>query len=175
MIDRWPEGVAIAATIFLLVRLASDALGRWIERRTRMRRLRIARAGEMAGERLLVEAGYAVLGRQVETEWTVRVDGDSHPVTLRADLLVARRGARYVAEVKTGEHAPRIESSATRRQLLEYRLAFDVDGVLLIDPGAERIREVVFPLEGAPPPSRSVLPLLLAALAGGAIALFLAT
>ena len=33
-----------------------------------------------------------------------------------------------VAEVKTGRLAPRIDTPATRRQLLEYRLAFDVDG-----------------------------------------------
>jgi hypothetical protein len=40
--------------------------------------------------------------------------------------------------------APRIETSATRRQLLEYGLAFDVDGVVLVDAEAERVRTITF-------------------------------
>jgi hypothetical protein len=49
-----------------------------------------------------------------------------------------------VAEVKSGKLAPRIETAATRRQLLEYRVAFDVDGVLLVDEEAGRVSEIVF-------------------------------
>ena len=59
-----------------------------------------------------------------------RTDGRT---LLRADLLVTRNGRRYVAEVKTGRTAPRLDCAATRRQLLEYRIAFGVDGVLLVD------------------------------------------
>jgi len=79
----------------------------------------------------------------------VQVDGDDVDFELRADLLVKKGGRRFVAEVKTGESAPRIETSATRRQLLEYALAYPVDGVLLVEPQRGRIREVTFPLEQA--------------------------
>jgi hypothetical protein len=71
-------------------------------------------------------------------------DGEPHVVELRADYLVERRGARYVAEVKTGEAAVLIGNSATRRQLLEYQLAFDVDGVLLVCPELGTIHHVEF-------------------------------
>jgi hypothetical protein len=64
--------------------------------------------------------------------------------------VVAGGGLRYVAEVKTGAFAPRLETAATRRQLLEYRIAFDVDGVLLVDADAERVRLVEFPLPSGP-------------------------
>jgi hypothetical protein len=51
-----------------------------------------------------------------------------------------------VAEVKTGTQAPRFEHADTRRQLLEYQLAFEVDSVLLVDVEAGEVREVSFPL-----------------------------
>ena len=63
----------------------------------------------------------------------------------RADYLATRDGSRYVVEVKTGAQAPRIETSATRRQILEYRIAFDVDGVVLVDAEAGSVHEMTFP------------------------------
>ena len=68
--------------------------------------------------------------------------------TLRADYLVGHGALVFVAEVKTGLKAPRVETPGTRRQLLEYRIAFDVDGVLLVDVDAGRIQAVTFPLFG---------------------------
>ncbi len=105
-------------------------------------------AGESAGQSLLERLGYDIEARQVTRSWTVLVDGEECPITLRADYLVLRDGRRLVADVKTGRWAPSVESAATRRQLLEYRLAFDVDGVLLVDVEAERAHEVEF---AAPP------------------------
>lgn len=115
-----------------------------------------ATRGEARAEGLLSGRGYEILGRQATGSWTVRVDGSDVPVEVRADYLVERGGRRFVAEVKTGHAAPRIQSSATRRQLLEYRFAFEVDGVLLVDAEADTVREVVFPLPSTPLPSRLV-------------------
>jgi len=64
---------------------------------------------------------------------------------LRADYLVERGGELLVAEVKTGEEAPSLETAATRRQLLEYHVAFAVDGVLLVSPEQGTIQRVAFP------------------------------
>ena len=73
------------------------------------------------------------------------VDGAEVDVALRADYIVQKEGKRYVAEVKTGDVAARIRAIATRRQLLEYRIAFDVDGVLPVDVEAGRVQVVTFP------------------------------
>ncbi len=73
------------------------------------------------------------------------VDGRPVEAGLRADLLVERRGRVFVAEVKTGP-AARPTAPDTRRQLLEYRIAFDCDGVLLVDMDAERVLRVDFDL-----------------------------
>lgn len=137
------------------------------------RRLALARErgalGEIRAESLLRRAGFAILGRQVPGRYGLGVDGEQLPVDLRADYLVAAGGKQYVAEVKTGVFAPRIETASTRRQLLEYRVAFDVDGVLLVDADAGTVRRVEFPVPAAPPaPSRILW--LVAGIAFGALA-----
>jgi hypothetical protein len=140
--------VALAAAIVVLALAHSAWLAlreAWRRHQLRARCARAAR-GEARAEGMLVRRGYAILGRQAAGSWIVRVDGRDVRVDVRADYVVERGGRRFVAEVKTGRVAPHIESSATRRQLLEYRVALDVEGVLLVDAEADAVREVVFPL-----------------------------
>ena len=135
---------------------------RWIARR--------ALKGEAHAEDLLIDAGYSIVGRQVERSYLVRIDGRATRVVVRADLLVRDpRGQTLVAEVKTGREAPRIENSATRRQLLEYRVAFDAPGVLLVDAGADTISEVRFPIDEQSRPARPVASWLQALAVGAAL------
>ena len=129
----------------LLVLLVTRALARWQASRTARRRGARAVRGELQAEELLAELGFAVLERQAPLAWAIECDGEPHPVQLRADLLVERAGRRYVAEVKTGTMAPLLTNAATRRQLLEYCVAYEVDSVLLVDVEASEVREVRFP------------------------------
>ncbi len=122
------------------------AWARWRgSRRARRRGARAVR-GEVGAIALLEEAGYRVVGRQVRATWVPLVDGEPFPIELRADYVVELDGERLVAEVKTGEAAPNLSTAATRRQLLEYRVAFGVDGVLLVCPERGAIHRVEFPL-----------------------------
>ena len=130
-----------------------------------------ASAGEALAEKLLVAAGYRIEARQATHRWDVRVDGAPQEVTLRADFVVVRRGKRWVAEVKTGNDAPDVAAPATRRQLLEYRCAFGVDGVLLVDAEARRVRKVDFAL---PAPASSLRGFFVALAAGVALGAALA-
>ncbi len=138
-------GLAVLAVVWALVQTARLALR---ERRVRQR-LVLARAqgaaGERRAERLLARRGFRILHRQAVLRYPLGVDGVPLAVELRADFLVEDASGRYVAEVKTGSLAPRLETAATRRQLLEYRVAFDVDGVLLVDADTERVRLIEFP------------------------------
>lgn len=144
----------VAAVLLALVQSARLAWqGFWRRRSIIIRRERGA-AGEVRAENLLRDCGFGILGRQVAVSYAVHIDGEPVSIDLRADYLVSYGDKRYVAEVKTGRAAPRIDTSATRRQLLEYRIAFDVDGVLLVDAEAERVHAVEFPLglnDGARP------------------------
>lgn len=138
---RW----LLAAVALALVALAwawwRD--GRWA--RASRRRNAAAQDGEDAAVALLEAAGYTVTETQPSGCVIVEVDGEPLEIDVRADLLVEDDRGAWVAEVKTGRTAADVRHGATRRQLLEYRLAFDVTGVLLVDVLAGRVHEIAFP------------------------------
>lgn len=152
----WP--VALLIGLVGLVGLQSVRL--WVERRRPRWRLarhrRLGRQGEELAERLLEDDGYRVEGRQVTSRYTLLVDGEPKEVVLRADFVVRLGSRRFVAEAKAGELAGRLETAATRRQLVEYCLAFDVEGVLLVDTHRRCISLVQLQ---RPAPSGSLWPL----------------
>lgn len=115
-------------------------------RRRNKVRQRIAQDGEGGADALLRAHGYEVLDHQVIVEFPIEVDGEEHWVQNRCDRVVRRDGLFFVAEIKTGTRAPDPLHPATRRQLLEYLLTHEADGVLLVDMDAEELREVRFPM-----------------------------
>ena len=140
--------VAVVAFVIgaLLALAIARALRRWRGSWRARRRAVRAFDGEDAAAVLLRRAGYRIVAKQARTWWAPIVDGEPCETELRADYLVEGGGELLVAEVKTGEEAPRIETAATRRQLLEYHVAFAVDGVLLVCPERGTIHRVVFPI-----------------------------
>jgi hypothetical protein len=117
-------------------------------------RARVARGkrGERDAERLLAAAGYRVVDRQVPASYEIAIDGDAQRVALMLDFVVERGGEELVAEVKTrADGDAQIGRANTRRQLLEYQLATGTRRVLLVEPEAQRVSEVAFPLGAAAP------------------------
>lgn len=150
MIPLFEEITGIKLVAFGLALLLIFALFGWWRARGRVGRAnrargRKARRAENAAERWLESRGYKVLDRQLTGRWDLEINGEVREVTCRADLLLRYRGCLYVADVKTGRDAPNPQLPATRRQLLEYLLAFDADGVLIVDMNRKRIYEVSFP------------------------------
>jgi hypothetical protein len=135
--------IALCGALVALV-VARRMRGWWGSRRARRRAAR-AGAGEGDAAGLLRRAGYRIVATQARTRWAPLLDGAPYELELRADYLVEADGERLVAEVKTGDVAPSLSSAATRRQLLEYHVAFEVDGVLLVCPEAGAIHRVEFP------------------------------
>lgn len=134
--------IASALAAFIAASVMKRVLGA-LDRRKRRVRAQVAGRAERDAEELLGRGGYRVLDRQAARTMRFEVDGQAREVTLRADLLVEREGRSFVAEVKSGSLAPRIDHAPTRRQLLEYTLGYEVDGVLLVDMQKQRISEVV--------------------------------
>ena len=145
--------IAAAVLALWLARVVRAWRASWIARR------RAARAGrgEDRAARLLAAAGYLVVERQARVAWAPLVDGEPFAVELRADYLCTRADERnraggshgdrlFVAEVKTGDDATSLSTAATRRQLLEYYVAFAADGVLLVCPERGTIEQVEFPI-----------------------------
>ncbi len=127
--------------------------GMWLGRRAHAsqavrragRARRLGAEGERLGLALLARRGYRLVETQVSRELFVLVDGNKVPYRVRADAIVRKRSRRYVAEIKGGRVAAAVTTVATRRQLLEYSIAFEADGLLLVDAYAGVITEVVFP------------------------------
>jgi len=143
-VRRWLLPVLSGALLLLGVLLGAAAV-RWRSRRRISRHRRQGREGEARALRLLKRAGYRVLDTEVAAVGQVRVDGDPVEYRVRADAIVSRRFRRYVAEFKGGPESAAVTNRATRRQLLEYALLFDVAGVLLVDALRGRIHRVEFP------------------------------
>jgi hypothetical protein len=146
--DIPPELLLLVAALAVVIAVAQALVmvsRRWSRRRRMSQRMDRAVLGEARAPALLEARGFAVIGAQVVVEHAVRIDDRVVAIPLRADYLAQKDGARYVVEVKTGALAPRIETSATRRQILEYRIAFDVDGVILVDAESGRVHEITFP------------------------------
>ncbi|MFK8000440.1 MAG: hypothetical protein AB8H86_12640 [Polyangiales bacterium] len=139
------EALAFAALGLLLVLSASLAYRSGQGKRNAARARRLGKRGESRAKKLLIAKGYRVLDTQTTKALTFLVDGKKVTTHLRADFLLERRGRRYVADAKAGEKAPSATNAATRRQLLEYATAYDVDGVLLVDASGGNILSVEFP------------------------------
>jgi hypothetical protein len=135
--------LAGALIALVLARILRGWRGSWRAQRRAAR----AGAGEDAAAHLLRRAGFTIVETQARTWWTPLVDGEPYEIELRADYLVEANGELLVAEVKTGDAAPRLSTAATRRQLLEYHVAFAADGVLLVCPERGTIHRVEFPLD----------------------------
>jgi hypothetical protein len=134
-----------ALTVLLLLIIAWLLWRAGAQGRALRRRVRVARRAEGEAEELLVREGFTIVERQVHATLRMEIDGRLIEVAARADVLVERDGLLLVAEVKSGCLAPDPTLPATRRQLLEYLVAFEVDGVVLVDMQARRVHEVVFP------------------------------
>lgn len=131
--------VVLLLVVTVLWRRASGRVGRHNAARGER-----ARWGEEEAERLLKRAGYRVVDRQVHRRGVMWVDGDPLEISVRVDLVVKRRGRRYVAEVKTGHRAPDPTLPDTRRQLREYAAFFPDHRLLLVDVEARQIHQVRF-------------------------------
>ena len=145
---RLLAAILLAGSLLLLVLSRHwDAWRRSIRARRRGAR---AVSGEEAAETLLEDAGYEILERQLGLTWEIDCDGEAIEFLLRADLLVERDGEEFIAEVKTGDLAPSLTNSSTRRQMLEYSIAFNSPTILLVDVERGEILEVRFPIPAMP-------------------------
>ncbi len=137
----------VCGVILLVVAGAYLALllQRLRQRQRRRRRSAMAQRGERRAAKLLTRSGFEILERQAPRRWTVVVDDEPHHLELRVDFLVTKDSKLYVADAKTGSLAPSLQHGATRRQLLEYLLAYRASGALLLDMEQNRILEVCFP------------------------------
>jgi hypothetical protein len=151
------SGWLVLGLVVLATLAATLWLKRWSDRRARRRRAARAQRAERDAAGLLEARGFEVLGSQVRQSWSLMADSEELQFTLVADYVVERQGRRWVAEVKTGERALDLRHGPTRRQLLEYRQAFAVEGVLLVDAEGRSVQRVHFRDARAPGGARRLV------------------
>lgn len=139
---------AIVAALLFLAAAAGWRISNWYRSYCARRRMARGMALEKKAGALLQSKGYKLVAYQHPVSYEMVADGRTVTVSLRIDFIVSRNGKTYVAEVKSGKVASDIKSSATRRQLLEYGLAAQTDGTLLVDMESKEIDEIVFPWSG---------------------------
>jgi hypothetical protein len=136
--------VWIAIIACLLVALISH---KWRNfKNTRLRKKRFARGERMEAKAaiLLKKRGFDILSSQEVFYHHYRSDGIDKKAQLQVDYVVSKKGKTYLVEVKSGALATQIENKSTRRQILEYSVAIDSDGVYLLDMEKESLQKVEF-------------------------------
>jgi len=98
---------------------------------------------EKHAKKHLKALGFSILEHQPTTEVGWWIDGVWTQTTITGDYLVKRNGEVGLVEVKTGRTASATHRD-TRRQLLEYHHAFDVDAVFLFDVERGRLQRIEF-------------------------------
>jgi hypothetical protein len=140
---EWIAITALAVVVLALLLVLAWRFGR--DGRASRRRQRRADRGEQRAQAVLKRAGYKIIDTQPRGTWPMVINGKRVDTDVRADYIVTRHRRTFVAEVKTGHKAPNPTYPPTRRQLLEYLIAYDADGVLLVDMEREAVIEVDFP------------------------------
>jgi len=135
----------------------------WQSSRSR-KRLKRARKGEAEAVRFLEERGYTVIEAQKKKTIITWINGKPRRNRLSADYYVKKGGRTYVAEVKTGRKGIRPALAGTRRQLLEYYLAFKPHGILLVDMEKGCLHEIGFEIGGEKNETKRLI--IIAAVAG---------
>ena len=98
---------------------------------------------EKRAKKYLQSLGFSILEHQPTTEVGWWIDGVWTQTSITGDYLVKRDGEVGLVEVKTGRAASATHRD-TRRQLLEYHHAFDVDAVFLYDVERSQLQRIEF-------------------------------
>ena len=114
----------------------------WRRWRTNLRFRRGAQAEKQAAK-FLRRRGYKIIAAQLSEPILIYVDGEPQKSMVRADFLVRRRWKTYIVEVKSGQQGT-VRLPNVRRQLLEYKLVYQPDGILLLDMEHHNLQEIRF-------------------------------
>ena len=116
---------------------------------------------EQKAAKFLISRGFTILGEQVEYQHSYFVNGKKTTSTINIDYLVERKEKVFGVEVKSGKSAISIKNRSTRRQLLEYAIAIDCDGIFLLDMENKDLQLIEFQFPSIPDTPRANKGLLL--------------
>ena len=122
-------------------------ISNWLRAKRLKKRFSKSRQAEKEAEKVLKKNGYVIIDAQKSKPLLITIGDKIHRYLVRIDYLVRKRGKVFVVEVKSGEKIPYITNRETRRQMLEYYLAYQPYGILLLNMKNKIISEVKFQFE----------------------------
>ena len=108
-----------------------------------VKRVLISKRAEKKAEELLKKNGFHIIDRQQCKPLIIKAGSELYRYLIRIDFLVKKNGRTYVVEVKSGSKN-KITKRETRRQLLEYFLAYQPHGIILFDMDTKKFSEIRF-------------------------------
>ena len=128
--------ILVAYTTYLLMKWWESYLGK--------KRFNKGNIAECKAKKLLKKNGFKILEEQYPLKHQFKINDQLITVDLAVDYLVEHKGVKYLAEVKSGKSAGRVQHKDTRRQLIEYHVINPFDGLLLVDMEYKTIQQVEF-------------------------------
>lgn len=104
----------------------------------------ISKKAEKTAEKWLKRNGFQIVEKQQSRPLIIQTGQTRHRYSIRTDFLVKKGGQKYIVEVKSGQKNSQITNRDTRRQLLEYFLAYQSHGIILFDMEHKKFLEVKF-------------------------------
>jgi len=117
-----------------------------INNRKAKKRSVTSKRAEKKVERWLKRNGFQILEKQQSRPLIIQTGKTHHRYLIRTDFLVKKRGRKYIVEVKSGKKNSYITNRDTRRQLLEYFVAYQSYGIILFDMENKKFSEIKFSL-----------------------------
>lgn len=134
--------------IFICILLGVTSFRLWYKsfskKKQQKRRFKRGVKLEQKAARFLISKGFKIIGEQVVYDHAYYVDHEEVISTINIDYLVEKGEKLFVVEVKSGKSAISIKNRSTRRQLLEYAVAIDCDGVYLLDMENRNLQLIEF-------------------------------
>ena len=145
------QSIAVAVILIVLGSLTGMFLYHFVVinyKNFRVKRtFKSGRIAENAAVKFLRSHGYTILASQLREDVTIYVDDDAETSIVRADYLVRCGWKLYVVEVKSGQQG-NAKLPAIRRQLLEYYMVYQPDGILLLDMQNKNLQKIRFAYAG---------------------------
>lgn len=116
----------------------------YINNRKAKKRSVTSKRAEKKAEKWLKRNGFQIIEKQQSRPLIIQTGRTSHRYLIRTDFLVKKGGRKYIVEVKSGRKNSYITNRDTRRQLLEYYLAYQTYGIILFDMEHKKFSEVKF-------------------------------
>ena len=102
------------------------------------------RRKDVSALRYLEEKGYAHSNERTSSTINMSIGEKSHKFKVHANFAVKKEGRKYLVFLRSSEDTERLNNPALRNRLLLLYSMYNPNGILFVNPEADKIQEVTF-------------------------------